>query len=129
MAIGGPLIASRGYATPEVERTYSRAQMLCDQLGRTSELFPVLRGLWICYFTRGELQRAHDLAGRLVALAEEEGAPLRRALARRAQALRCSFSAGSPMRRQRWTRALRSTMRSRPGRIQLIFCSIPSARA
>ena len=91
LAIGGPLIASRGYATPEVERTYSRAQMLCDQLGRTSELFPVLRGLWICYFTRGELQRAHDLAGRLVALAEEEGAPLRRALARRALGITLFF--------------------------------------
>jgi predicted ATPase len=84
MAIGGPLIASHGYAVPEVERTYSRASALCDQLGRSAELFPVLRGLWNCYFVRGEFQRAHDLAERLVALAEEHGAPLRRALARRA---------------------------------------------
>ena len=44
----------------------------------------MLRGLWNCYLVRGELQRAHDLAERLVALAEEQGAPLRRALARRA---------------------------------------------
>jgi class 3 adenylate cyclase/predicted ATPase len=84
MAIGGPLIASHGYAVPEVEQTYSRAWALCDQLGRSAELFPVLRGLWNCYFVRGEFQRAHDLAERLVALAEEHGAPLRRALARRA---------------------------------------------
>jgi tetratricopeptide (TPR) repeat protein len=84
LAIGGPLIATKGIATTEVERTYSRASALCEQLGRSAELFPVLRGLWNCYFVRGELHRAHDLAERLVALAEEQGAPLRRALARRA---------------------------------------------
>ena len=84
LAIGGPLIATKGYPAPEVERTYSRAWALCDQLGRSAELFPVLRGLWNCHFVRGELQRAHDLAERLVALAEEQGTPLRRALARRA---------------------------------------------
>ena len=84
LAIGGPLIATKGYAAPEVEHTYSRAWALCDQLGRSAELFPVLRGLWNYHLVRGELQRAHDLADRLVALAEEQGAPLRRALARRA---------------------------------------------
>jgi class 3 adenylate cyclase/predicted ATPase len=84
LAIGGPQIATKGYAAPEVERTYSRASDLCDQLGRSAELFPVLRGLWNCYFVRGELRRAYDLAERLVVLAEEQGAPLRRALARRA---------------------------------------------
>jgi predicted ATPase len=84
LAIGGPLIATKGLATPEVEQTYGRASALCEQLGRSTELFPVLRGLWNCYFVRGELQRAYDLAVRLVALAEEQGEPLRRALARRA---------------------------------------------
>jgi class 3 adenylate cyclase/predicted ATPase len=84
LAIGGPLIATKGIATPEVEQTYGRASALCEQLDRATELFPVLRGLWNCYFVRGELQRAYDLAVRLVALAEEQGAPLRRALARRA---------------------------------------------
>jgi predicted ATPase len=85
LAIGGPLIATNGYAAPEVERTYSRARALCDQLGRSAELFSVLRGLWNYHHGRGELHRAHDLAERLVLLAEEQGAPLRRALARRAR--------------------------------------------
>ena len=84
LAIGSPLIATKGYPAPEVERTYSRAWALCDQLGRSAELFPVLRGLWHYHLVRGELRRAHDLGARLVALAEEQGAPLRRALARRA---------------------------------------------
>ena len=84
LAIGGPLIAIKSYAAPEVERTYSRAWALCDQLGRSAELFPVLWGLWHHYLVRGQLERDHDLAKRIIVLAEEDGAPLRRALARRA---------------------------------------------
>jgi predicted ATPase len=84
LTIGGPLTAIKGYAAPEVEQTYSRAWALCEQLGRAAELFPVLRGLWNCHLLRGELQQAHDLSERLVQLAEEQGAPLHRALARRA---------------------------------------------
>ena len=84
LAIGGPLMATKGYAAPEVERTYSRAWALCKQLSRSAELFPVLRGLWNCHLLRGELQQAHELSERLVQLAEEEGTPLHRALAQRA---------------------------------------------
>ena len=101
LAIGGPLIATQGHAAPEVERNYSRAWTLCDQLGRSAELFPVLRGLWNYHLVRGELQRAHDLSARLVTLAEEQGhqsaAPWPGAL----EAQRWSSLAGSPMRRQR----------------------------
>jgi class 3 adenylate cyclase/predicted ATPase len=84
LAVGGPLIATEGYAVAEVERTYSRAWALCDQLGRSAELFPVLRGLWNCYFVRGDFRRANELAEQLAGLAEEQEEPLRRALARRA---------------------------------------------
>jgi class 3 adenylate cyclase/predicted ATPase len=94
LAIGGPLIATNGYPAPAVERTYSRAWALCDQLGRSAELFPVLRGLWQCYLVRGKIWRAHDLAERLVTLAEEQGAPLRCALARRALGTTLFFGLG-----------------------------------
>ena len=73
LAIGGPLIATRSEAANEVERNYSRAWALCDQLGRSAELFPVLRGLWNCSLLRSDLQRARDLAERLVVLADEQG--------------------------------------------------------
>jgi class 3 adenylate cyclase/predicted ATPase len=85
LAIGGPLIATKGSAAPEVEQTYSRACALCEQLGRSDELFPVLRGLWTNHHVRGDLRQANALAKRLVVLAEEQGEPLCRALARRAQ--------------------------------------------
>jgi predicted ATPase len=84
LTIGGPLTAIKGYAAPEVEQTYHRAWALCEQVGRPAELFSVLRGLWNCHLLRGELQQAHELSERLVILAEEQGPPLHRALARRA---------------------------------------------
>jgi predicted ATPase len=85
LAIGGPLMTTQGFAAPEVERTYDRASSLCHQMNRSAELFPALKGLWHCYFVRGELQRAHDLAASLVKIAEEQD-DIRRGLARRALA-------------------------------------------
>jgi predicted ATPase/class 3 adenylate cyclase len=84
MSLAVPLVASRGISGIEVERTYSRAQALCEREGKRDELFPVLRGLWNCYLARGQLQRAHDLAVRIFAQAEEHEGPLQRALAHRA---------------------------------------------
>ncbi|HEY7496366.1 MAG TPA: adenylate/guanylate cyclase domain-containing protein, partial [Candidatus Tectomicrobia bacterium] len=45
LALGPALIAARGYASPDVEQTYARAHALCQQVGDTPQLFPVLRGL------------------------------------------------------------------------------------
>ena len=42
----------------EVEQTYTRAQTLCQQVGETPQLFPVLQGLQMCYFNRGALPAA-----------------------------------------------------------------------
>jgi class 3 adenylate cyclase/predicted ATPase len=85
MAIAAPLIATKGYAAPEVEATYHVARDLCHRLDRPSDLFPALRGLWNCYNVRGELPRAYDFARQLADLADaEEEQPLRRALSRRA---------------------------------------------
>ena len=84
VALAVPLVATKGHSAIEVERAYSRAQALCEGLGKQSELFPILRGLWNNCLARGQLQRAHDLAVRISALAEDEG-PLQRALAHRAR--------------------------------------------
>jgi class 3 adenylate cyclase/predicted ATPase len=86
LAIGGPLISLKGHPAPEVERNYSRAWELCDLLGRSAELFSVLRGLWNYHMVRAELQQADELSSRLVVLAEQPGTPIHRALARRARA-------------------------------------------
>ncbi|MEM9488783.1 MAG: adenylate/guanylate cyclase domain-containing protein [Myxococcota bacterium] len=45
LALGGGLIATKGYAAPEVQDNYSRAQELCRGLENTVQLIPVLYGL------------------------------------------------------------------------------------
>jgi hypothetical protein len=114
LAIGGPLTATKGYPAPEVERTYSRARSLCNQLGRSTELFPVLRGLWNYHQVRGELRRAHDLAELLVTLAEEQEAPLRRAYACRAMGGTLFFLGRLTDATAALSKGSRSTIRSRP---------------
>jgi DNA-binding winged helix-turn-helix (wHTH) protein/predicted ATPase len=69
-ALGPALIATKGYAAPEVERTYARARALCQQAGDTSPHFDVLRGLWNCYVVRAELQTARELGEQLLAFAQ-----------------------------------------------------------
>ena len=70
LALGLALLVTKGYAAPEVERAYTRARTLCQQLGETPHLFPVLWGLWIFYFTRAELQTARELAEQFLRLAQ-----------------------------------------------------------
>ena len=84
MALAVPLVATKGHSGIEVERTYSRAQALCEELGKQDVPFPVLRGLWNTYLGRGRLQDAHDLAVRISAQAEAHEGPLEIALAHRA---------------------------------------------
>jgi predicted ATPase len=70
IALGSPLQAIKGYGAPEVEAVYTRARELCQRIGETSQLFPVLRGLYVYYLLRGELRTAHELGQRLLSLAQ-----------------------------------------------------------
>jgi predicted ATPase/class 3 adenylate cyclase len=73
--MGPALIVTKGYAAPEVERVYARARELCRQLGESPQLFYVLRGLFIFYLNRGELQTARELGEQLLILAQRQPAP------------------------------------------------------
>ncbi len=68
--LGPSLMATKGYAAPEVERAYARAQELCQQLGETPHSFQVLRGLWVVHEMRAELRTARQLGEQLLALAQ-----------------------------------------------------------
>jgi TOMM system kinase/cyclase fusion protein len=71
-----PLIATKGYGVPEVEHAYARARELCRQVGETTQLFPVLRGLSAFYIARAELQTARELAEQLRRLAQSAQDPV-----------------------------------------------------
>ncbi len=68
--LGTPLMATKGYAIPEVETAYTRAHELCLQVGETSQLFPVLWGLWQLYFARAEFTKALEYAEQFLTLAQ-----------------------------------------------------------
>jgi predicted ATPase len=75
MALGPALAAIKGYAAPEVEQTYTRAQVLCTQVGETPQLLPTLWGLCVFYRNRGAFQTARELGEQLYRLAQREAAP------------------------------------------------------
>ena len=81
IALGPALMATRGYAAPEVGKTGTRARALCQQLGETPQLFPVLCQLVEFYLNRGELQTTHELAEQLMRLAESIPDPYPRSVA------------------------------------------------
>jgi class 3 adenylate cyclase/predicted ATPase len=72
LMLGVPLQAIRGTSSPEVKATYTRAQELCQQLGETRQLFPVLHGLRAFHQVRGELLTARELGEQLLDLAQQE---------------------------------------------------------
>ena len=45
IALGAALLMTKGQAAPEVEHAYIQARALCQQVGETPELVPVLFGL------------------------------------------------------------------------------------
>ena len=72
IALGVPQIATEGYASDAVERTYSRARTLCERLGDQEHLFFVLRGLWNCVFDRANLEQSLEIANTLLGRAKED---------------------------------------------------------
>jgi class 3 adenylate cyclase/predicted ATPase len=68
--LGPVLMAVKGFASPDTERAYARARELCQQLGETPQLFPVLCGLSRFYLLRAELQTTRELGEQLFNLAQ-----------------------------------------------------------
>ena len=76
MALGAPLMSTKGWAAPEVERTFTRAHELCQQLGETPQLFGVLAGLWVFHIVgRSAFETVRALADQLLLLAQHRNDP------------------------------------------------------
>ena len=72
ISYGVALIATKGFAAPEVEQAYTRARSLCQHITDAETLFPVLYGLWNFYLVRLELGMAEELANQMFTLAEQQ---------------------------------------------------------
>ena len=88
MTLGTALIATKGYASPEVEVAYTRARELLETLEKKEEAsladgsnvlldsvkdlrFPVLFGLWLSHLVRGRLLSARQLGEACIAIAKQ----------------------------------------------------------
>ena len=68
--LGPVLIATKGYAAPEVGAVYDRARALCQGAANSSQLPIVVFGLFAFYVVRAEHEKALALAKHLLSLAE-----------------------------------------------------------
>ena len=75
LALGGPLIATKGFASNEAEAAYQRAQELSRELKSETDLFAALRGLGYVYHVRANLRGATSLVEEAVALAKRSADP------------------------------------------------------
>jgi predicted ATPase len=75
VALGPPLIATKGFTDPEVETIYLRARVLCQGLGKTTQLVPVLVGLANIHLLRAELRQARELGEECLTLAQHHDDP------------------------------------------------------
>jgi predicted ATPase len=75
IALGAALIITKGHAAPEVEHAYTQARALCQQVGETPELVPVLLGLWRFYLVRSQLHTAREIGETLLRLAQRDRDP------------------------------------------------------
>jgi predicted ATPase len=75
IALGAALQIAKGHAAPEVEHAYTQARTLCQQVGETPELVPVLFGLWRFYLVRAQLHTARELGDTLLRLAQRTNDP------------------------------------------------------
>ncbi len=73
IALGQALYVVKGTGSPEVERAWSRARELCEQLGETKQLFLVLYGLVTYNVMRGDIrQTASTLGEQCLQLAQSQ---------------------------------------------------------
>ncbi|UWU77877.1 AAA family ATPase [Bradyrhizobium huanghuaihaiense] len=72
VALGVALMAAKGWAAPEVGQANARARDLCERLGDTSRLFPVLYGEWVFHVVRAELESGRTAGEDLLSRAQEQ---------------------------------------------------------
>jgi class 3 adenylate cyclase/tetratricopeptide (TPR) repeat protein len=75
-ALGGCLVATRGYCAPEVEENVQRSRDLCGLLKNpTSKLIPTLYGLWVVNLASSRVGPTVDYARQLAEYATPEEEP------------------------------------------------------
>src|SRR5215470_14053318 len=93
IALGTPLIATKGYGAPEVGATSARARELCDRVGDAAQLLPILYRQWAYHVAHPETRMARRLAEEFLRAAESQNAEGPALVARRAVGF-CQYQCG-----------------------------------
>jgi predicted ATPase len=99
IALGTALQNAKGHAAPEVEHVYTQARALCQQVGETPQLVPVLFGLWRYYVTRSQLHTARELGDTLLRLTQQTHDPALTVIAHSALGTTCLWLGALPAAR------------------------------
>jgi predicted ATPase len=70
LALGPALIPVKGWAVVEVERAFSRACEIAEQLDEPRALFGALFGMWAVYYLRAQFRAAYELGEQLLQRAQ-----------------------------------------------------------
>jgi len=131
IALGAALLVTKGFAAPEVEHAYTQAYALCQQVGETPELVPVLFGLWGFYVMRPQLHTTRELGETLLRLAQPAPDPALSVIAHWALGLTRLWLGALPVARlhleeaiTRYTPAQHRLMVFRTGRDPGVACRI-----
>ena len=104
--LGTALVATQGYASAEVEKTFRRAMTLCQELGEDVS-FRVLYGIWGVHFVRSERETTAFLLERLRLHAQRTGEAIAVCTAESAAGLRAFFDGDFERARDELTKATR----------------------
>jgi predicted ATPase len=91
IALGTALMATRGWADPELAHAYTRARQLCQAMDNLPQHFWALQGLWNFYAGRGELHTTQTLAEHMLALAQRTADPTMLSLAHHSLGITCHY--------------------------------------
>ncbi len=64
------LIPAKGYIAPETEKNSDEAMRLCEALGETGRLFPILYGRWVAVYAGGAISESRIQAEKILSLAQ-----------------------------------------------------------
>jgi predicted ATPase len=100
IGLGAALQVTKGQAAPEVEHAYIQARALCQQVGETSQLVPVLLGLYRFYLVQSQFHTARELGETLLRLAQHADDPALTVLAHYVLGALCFWVGTLPAARQ-----------------------------
>lgn len=70
LVLGPTLMTLKGYASQEASDAYTRARELCQRIGESPQLFPVLWGVCLVRLVRREYKVAYELGEQLLRLGQ-----------------------------------------------------------